>query len=124
MGRKKKSVLSKKSTKLTKRVTENSQPSCKAEVESRPSVSGLCEVDRRKGPLASENVVAADGHSPVTLDLTVTYDYACGEENVDQSKSMEELSGIFSFKVSRIVMLNSNYIHATKIRLKFYQTRD
>lgn len=37
-------------------------------------------------------------HSPVQLDLTVTYDYTC-EGNNDPVKSMEELSGSFAFKV-------------------------
>ena len=32
--------------------------------------------------------------------MTVTYDYTCPEDNSDPVKSMEELSGLFSFKVS------------------------
>ena len=36
---------------------------------------------------------------PPSLDMTVTYDYSCEAEGSDSTKSMEELSGLFSFTV-------------------------
>lgn len=51
-------------------------------------------------PSAKEGSLGDDELEPVTsLDLTVTYDYTCEKKTIDPLNSMEELSGLFSFKV-------------------------
>lgn len=46
-----------------------------------------------------------------SLDLTVTYDYTCPEDTSsgDPVKSMEELSGLFSFKVRTLFIVCYGY---------------
>ena len=55
-------------------------------------------------PSAKEASLSITGdceEEPMTLlDLTVTYDYTCDDKKtIDPLNSMEELSGVFSFKV-------------------------